>query len=159
MKKIQTTILMLALAFLFANANAQKITLSTLEQLASGALNYDSAISKLGFRNIGDNIAEYALGKDSAEIWNRIDIFTKYKTNSISFETNNAALYKLIIGGAEKNGYDPPVEIKGDKGSHNYCKKKSGNITFRLSYDDKFGISVSSFKYQILLTYDLWFGY
>ena len=138
MKNIRKIALVLALAFFFGQANAQKITLSTLEQLSTELEDgFDSATIKLGFE-----YGNYAKGKDSAQI-----TYEQHNTTMVNFSTNNAALYKQIKDELTKNGYVPE---KGNENTEVYSRfqKKSYNISFIAQYS-----VMNPFKYHIGIQY------
>ena len=131
---------MLAFMFFGAKVNAQKITLSTLEQLASsGEAYFDSTILTLGF----DEHGKYAKGKDTAEIES-----DSYQITFLDFSTNNAALYDLIKADATKSGYTPQKE--SETGRHNTdfsgnFRKKHYTLYYKnpsSSIDHKYNISI-----------------
>ena len=130
---------MLALTFFFSNANAQKITLATLEDISTKYDDaFDSATMKLGFE-----YGNYAKGKDSAQI-----SYQQHNTTIVNLSTNNAALYKQIKAEITKGGYTPQT---GSENTEVYSsfQKKHYNLSFIDHYSD-----MNPFKYHINIQYD-----
>ena len=147
MKKIKTTIFMLALTFFFANANAQKVTLKDLEQWGSYSVEYVPVVTKLGFKLVGD-YAKYAEGKDSAQLF--VD------TNmELVFSTNNLTLYNQLKAEIPKNGYAPLEGVNNNEKEGLFSKKHySLNYTYSTNYTNS-KAEIEPFKYHIGLIYNV----